>query len=75
MLKGNNQLLNPSLHHNISFVRGKLKKKKDLSVNVLSLLKKIIKYFVFCYHKWLNLNALTIYMVIIWDKHCQGSGS
>lgn len=29
------------------FVRGKLKK-KGLSVNVLSLLKKIIKYFVFC---------------------------
>ena len=56
------------------FVRGKLKK-KGLSVNVLSLLKKIIKYFVFCYHKWLNLNALTIYMVIIWDKRCQGSGS
>ena len=74
MLKGNNQLLNLSLHHNISFCQREAGKKKT-SVNVLSLLKKIIKYFVFCYHKWLNLNALTIYMVITLDKHCQGSGS
>lgn len=68
----NNQLINLSLHHNISFCQREAeKKKKDLSINVLSLLKKIIKYFVFFYHKWLNLNALTIYMVIIWYKHCQ----
>ena len=57
MLKGNNQLLNLSLHHNISFCQREAGKKKT-SVNVLSLLKKIIKYFVFCYHKMVKFECL-----------------